>query len=226
MISKVAYELGWRIINNKITTPDGKNINGSLSRGWLQFGIRIFDPKIGKKKQVSVRVHKLLAYQIWGDKIYDGVIQIIHKDGNKLNNIENNILLLDKNPKKCIIDDCFNNNFSNEYCRAHYQRIRKHGNPNILLINKRGEGHIDNQGYRSFVKNGIKIFEHRLIMENYLGRKLIPGENVHHKNGDRLDNKIENLELWNTSQPSGQRIEDKIKFALMILSIYAPDKLK
>lgn len=45
-------------------------------------------------------------------------------------------------------------------------------------------------------------------------------ENVHHINGDKLDNRIENLELWSTSQPCGQRIEDKIQWAKQILNQY------
>jgi len=225
MSAKIAYEIGWRIINSKIVNPAGKIINGGMSRDWLQFGIYIFDPVTKKKKQTTVRAHKLLAYQIYGDKIYDGLIQVIHIDGNKLNNIENNIKLIDKNPKKCIVENCSNINISNGYCRTHYLRIKKHGNPNTLLINKRGEGNVSPEGYRAFVKNGIKIFEHRLAMENYLNRKLLPGENVHHKNGDRLDNRIENLELWITAQPSGQRIEDKIQYALEMLERYVPEKL-
>lgn len=48
-------------------------------------------------------------------------------------------------------------------------------------------------------------------------------ENVHHRNGDRLDNRIENLELWSTVQPSGQRVRDKIEYALEILTRYAPE---
>lgn len=58
------------------------------------------------------------------------------------------------------------------------------------------------------------ILQHRLVMEQKLGRYLEPHENVHHKNGRRNDNRPENLELWAVPQPSGQRVTDLVAWVV------------
>jgi len=97
----------------------------------------------------------------------------------------------------------------------------------------KGSGTITKHGYRQIIKhdhpNAWKnggMFEHVFIMSEYLGRPLRRGETVHHKNGIRSDNRIENLELWSNSHPYGQRVEDKIAWCKEFLEIYGFDVIK
>lgn len=100
---------------------------------------------------------------------------------------------------------------------------------------------VDKDGYKwllwpehpnshSFGRVGWHIY----AIADLLGRPLEPGENVHHINGDKGDNRVDgplvnfrsgNLELWSTHQPKGQRVEDKVAYAKEILALYEPHSL-
>lgn len=89
----------------------------------------------------------------------------------------------------------------------------------------RRRGFIIKDGYRRLGVNGRYVLEHRLVMERLKGRPLDKYETVHHKNGNRADNRPENLEIWTSRHPCGQRVADNIGWAIEILKIYAPQLL-
>jgi hypothetical protein len=130
-------------------------------------------------------------------------------------------------PRDCDFEGCERRAISKGLCSAHHQQRQAgkdlrpiwDGKPKPRMVDG-GYIIIRDRSHPNARKSGY-VFEHVKVMSEYLGRPLWPDENVHHLNGDRADNRIENLELWSRSQPSGQRVEDKLAWAEEMIKRYA-----
>jgi hypothetical protein len=136
----------------------------------------------------------------------------------------------------CLVEGCERSIYAKRLCSPHYRRRLANGDAQPdqpLRPPIAGTGFV-HHGYfqvpvplelRHLTGGRTNELQHRLVMAQILGRPMYIDESVHHRNGDRLDNRPENLELWSRWQPSGQRIVDKVEYAVELLRRYRPDLL-
>lgn len=94
--------------------------------------------------------------------------------------------------KVCSVDGCGKVVKAKTLCRKHYLTFWRNGDPLLLKRGANGSGFMQ-EGYKAFRINGKVKLEHVLIVEAVIGHELPKGAQVHHIDGNRLNNSNSNL---------------------------------
>ena len=135
---------------------------------------------------------------------------------------------------RCTVPGCRNLIGDSGLCPMHKRRLKVHGS--VGEPTKKGHRPAKlyvshGNTYRKITARGDDlamtmadskeyVAEHRLVMARWLGRPLFTNETVHHRNGKTLDNRLENLELWVSSQPPGQRPAEVLAWCHEYIALY------
>lgn len=201
-----------------------QNGSGSVSKNGYVYLFKPDHPNAYKNGKIPEHVFVLSRHL--GRPLSDNEY-VRHKNNIRNDNRLENLELVQKRDK-CSIKNCDGRcQYNNLYCAKHWRRLNTNGSPEKTKRAENGTGSVTSFGYRRIWKpdhpnantHGT-ILEHRYVMSQALGRPLYDNEIVHHINGNRLDNRKENLELWVRSHPSGQRVDELVAWAKRILEIY------
>lgn len=163
---EIAFKKGYRInIDGEIVNPNGKIIKGSILNcrniKYRKFNIRDFNNNI-----IRIKVHRLMGYQKFGNKIYDETMQIRHLNGNSLDNSYNNIGIgtasenaNDKDEKVRKESAHKASLSSSKYDKDFVDSLKKDRNDGLTYKELMDKYHISSKGTISFLINSRTLFK-------------------------------------------------------------------
>ncbi len=91
--AEIAYKMGYRATDTEVISFTGKSVSVKSDGGYPEFGFRPSVKLVGRRLMIKMAVHKLAAYQKFGEKVFEEGLEIRHMDGNRLNFSQSNLEL-------------------------------------------------------------------------------------------------------------------------------------